>query len=1023
MSVAQAFEDFRAKAQQIGTLHGARGEMSLYGPFGELLHQAAEALSHPVTAVQQVGALNLVPDYGILRAGHVVNWVELKAPDKDLDDLRGHDQRQFERAKDTLEAFVLSNGWDWRYFEQGRLVREARLPATCLRDPDVVLPATLLSQLSALLDLALGRTPLPVASLDEAIRLLARRAQAVRHAVDLEMRTPAALVDALFQEFRGLVYASGRQYTRADFADAYGQTVLFGLLLARITSQATVSMQTAATQIGARRHPFLARCLQLLTDAGLPPDLKGPLEEAVTAINRVPPSLFRARGLTDPILYAYEQFFAEYDPQAREARGVYYTPPPVVRHQVAGVQRLLRDAFGASGLADDVVNYLDPATGTGTYLLQLLTAAEQELINAGAAADVELAGLVHDRLHAFELMVGPYSVAHQRLGAFLQTHSVPLNERLPIYLVDTIAEPLTGTVQSRFGPLGAELASEREAAERLKRDEPVLVVLGNPPYDRIKRAQLGDQWMQGLLEDIKERTPRGDRANLKALYDYYIAFWRWASWLVAERRLPGGAPQGRAILAYITNRSWLVGRGFGGLRSLISEIAREIWVLDLGGDRRTSHTRLRDNNVFDIGVGVAIAFVVVERPHTEAPIVRYRRIWGSRHDKEQELWRDFDPAAYDLVARTGPADPLVPVEWGDLARSPHVEQVFLQHETGVQTSRPWLIGITPDDVLDQSAPQPMGSVGEWSMLTGDERERAFHPTRTHPRAPTGSVHIRHLRRYAYRPMDYRTVYNDPAFVEWPRPTLQPAFAAQNLALITIERGFGVGPAGFPVDALPDLHVFRGFAGARGVYPLYGSWPVDGPQHNLPAEEHRPVNIAPRVLEWAATTLPAPRPEDILAYVVALLNAPGYTAAFEGGLAVERPRVPLTCDSALAHEAVQLGQQVVDAWLLKAPVLPQIRWDAGGNTAHVFGTAAWTPGDKLAIAGRYLEGVTSEAWEFEVSGYPVLPRYCRDRADRQPTPSAMTELRRIASSLQVLVDLGVQLDDLLLRVLGSTLLVW
>jgi hypothetical protein len=133
--VSQALDAFRAKAHQIGGLQGARAEQSLYGPFGELLHAVASALTHPVTAVQQVGTLHLVPDYGVFRDGHIVNWVELKSPDKDLDHLRGHDLRQIERAKRSLEAFVLTNGWDWRYFEAGRLVREVQLPAATLRDP------------------------------------------------------------------------------------------------------------------------------------------------------------------------------------------------------------------------------------------------------------------------------------------------------------------------------------------------------------------------------------------------------------------------------------------------------------------------------------------------------------------------------------------------------------------------------------------------------------------------------------------------------------------------------------------------------------------------------------------------------------------------------------------------------------------------------------------------------------------------------------------------------------------------
>jgi predicted helicase len=634
-----------------------------------------------------------------------------------------------------------------------------------------------------------------------------------------------------------------------------------------------------------------------------------------------------------------------------------------------------------------------------------------------------LAALARERLHAFELMVGPYSVAHQRLGTFLQARNVVLNQRLPIYLVDTIAETLHGAVQSRFGPLGNELAQERGAAERLKRDEPVLVILGNPPYDRIRRAQLGDEWMQELLEDLKNRTPRGDRVNLKALYDYYIAFWRWASWLVSERQLASGQPQSRAIVAYITNRSWLLGRGFSGVRDLMSEIAREIWILDLGGDRRTSHTRLNDNNVFDVGVGVAITFVVVDRNYPGLPTVRYRRVWGTRSEKEHELNKDFEPADYGTVARSAATAPLVPIEWEELSHSPHLEQVFTQHETGVQTSRPWLIGIDQTDVLDTSGRLPTGTVGDWSRLTGREREDEFHPTRTHPRAPTGPVSTRHLTRYAYRPMDYRVLYNDAAFIEWPRPTLQPTFTTPNLALVTIERGFGTGPAAIPVDALPDLHIFRGFAGARGIYPLFGAPPGGQGMQTMSTGSSRPVNLDLRVQQWANSVLPQPAPEDVFAYVTGLLNAPSYTATFEGGLAVERPRVPLTEDSALAQETVRAGREVLEAWLLRRAPASQIRWDATGRTAPVFGETTWTPPDRLAVAERYLEGVTWDTWEFEVSGYPVLKRYCRDRRDRPTSAPAMDELRRVVGSIRMLVEMGVALDDLLTRVLRSRLLVW
>ena len=180
VGLIQALDAFRAQALQIGGLHGTRAEQSLYGPFGTLLQQAAVGLGYPVTIVQQVGRLDLVPDYGVFRGGHVVGWVELKAPDKDLDNLRGHDLRQFRRALNSLEAFALTNGWDWRYFEQGTLVDSARLPADLLTNATSQPSAPAVSDLGGLLDRVLGRTPLQVATLEEAIQLMARRASRPR---------------------------------------------------------------------------------------------------------------------------------------------------------------------------------------------------------------------------------------------------------------------------------------------------------------------------------------------------------------------------------------------------------------------------------------------------------------------------------------------------------------------------------------------------------------------------------------------------------------------------------------------------------------------------------------------------------------------------------------------------------------------------------------------------------------------------------------------------------------------------
>jgi hypothetical protein len=1029
--LSASLDQLRSAAAAIATVTGARAEQSLYGDFQTFLNASSEELRVAIRAVPQITTGRLVPDFGLYRETNHVGWVELKAPDKDLDSLRGHDQTQFERMREDLEAFVITNGLVWRLYVNGQLVAQATLQREALRDPSVELPDAAVADLEALLEAAYSRAPSVIANPDEATVLMAHRARALRRAVAEQMRgTPEPLLEGLYDEFNELVYKSGRAYSHTDFADAYAQTAVFGLLLARLETGAELALDTAATGIDAAQHPFLHRCLSIMTDAALAPDLRTLLQEAVTTVNRIPPRIFQRNGDRDPLLYAYENFFAAYDPTERASRGVYYTPPYVVSYQVEGVHALLRNSFGFSGLTDAGVRYLDPATGSGTYLLGLLERALELEEAGGGAADAAIAEMVQDRVRAFELMIGPYTVAHQRVSTFLRDERVMIGSRLPIYLVDTLAEALEGVEQSRFGPIGAVITQEREAAERVKTTEPILVVIGNPPYDRIRRAQIGDHWLLERIQDLIERTPAADRGQIHPIYDFYVAFWRWALWLVAERGLDG--VRGRGIVAYITNRSWIIGKTFGGMRSVFTERCRAVYVLDLGGDLRTSGTRLHDQNVFDVGVGVAITFAVVDVDHAEPAEVYYQRIFGTRTEKEQHLRQSFDLQAFAPVERLELTDPFLPVDWDSLATSASVEDLFLEPETGVQTSRDSLVvGVRPDDLLTE-APAPLeGTIGTWSRLEGAERDEVFHTTTTHPVAPGGTPSRSYVTRYAYRPLDYRHLYNDPRFIHRPRPALQRAFRRPegNLALVTIERGFGPGPAAFPVDELPDLHVFRGFGGARGVYPLYGRAQVGrravGAQLTIAPEEHDlEVMLSAELLEWAANMLASPDPETVFAYLCAVLGAPAYVPLFEErGLIAGRPRVPLTLDPELAAEGARLGSMVIDFWTLRAEPHAAVRW-AVGTTAAVMGDAARDEQEEaLAVAGRRLEGITTAVWEFEVSGYPVLLRYCQARADQPTSGSSLDELRRVASAIRSLVELGPELDLLLERILAGDLASW
>ena len=350
----------------------------------------------------------------------------------------------------------------------------------------------------------------------------------------------------------------------------------------------------------------------------------------------------------DPWLYFYEHFLGAYDAALRKNRGVYFTPVEVVRAQVRFAGELLRERFGKTmGFADDGVEVLDPACGTGTYplaVLQHASEAVRERLGPGAVPERlrDLAG----RLHAFEILVGPYAVSQLRLTQRLRELGV-IDRNPLVYLADTLESP---HLQSRMrGVLYEDLTNERERARQVKRDTRIFVCLGNPPYDReqhdpgveVERrkggwVRFGDEGEDSppLLEDFLDPVREaGGGVHLKNLYNDYVYFWRWALWKVFESTEDAG------IVTFITASSYLRGPAFAGMRRKMREVFDELWIIDLEGDSLGAR---KTENVFAIQIPVAIAIGVRDgKPDPKRPA----RVWKVRlTGTEQEKLGALDAA-------------------------------------------------------------------------------------------------------------------------------------------------------------------------------------------------------------------------------------------------------------------------------------------------------------------------------------------------------------------------------------------
>lgn len=1057
-AVEPAVKTFISDCQQVLTVAGTHAETSLYSQFEKMLQAVLfDKGVQPMTILQQVNADSLgVPDYRVQDGNELKGWVELKAVlGKDLGQLKGHDERQAERYQAGLDNVIYTTGWQWRLYQHGKQIgREVVLGPPDLFDhtrlPHPV-SAAAISELETLLRNFSAAASQSYSSADAAVSALAARARGLKLALIETGRANAGQhLGQLEADFKALLFKNGLPFTWERFVDSYVQLAVFGALLWRLETGATVSM-SHQVGVSAGLHPLLNQCLSILwAPQSRIPILEPLLEELCLTINNISPALFTPKAggskftyLPDPIVHAYEPFFKVYDPAARETSGVYYTPVEIVSQIVDGVRHLLASSLGKpDNLLNPDAQFLDPATGTGTFLLGLANAVASEATLQGLPPDSMVEQILTKQTSAFELFPGPYTIAHQRLEVALKSFGVQPTQRLPIYLADTLEAPATGQLPaSGFGLAGVEIQKERAQADLLKTAEKILVILGNPPYERVLEAQGGnlEPFAQALLSEIASRTPATHKQDLKSTKDLFVAFWAWALWAMqspktrtATAGLPTITPTDcHGMIAFITNRTWIVGRSLVGLRALVREGAKEIWILDLGGDSRGAHGAHSfaggDANVFGIRTGVAIAWVVFDRNQTAPPTLRYARVLGSKGIKLGDLAQPFDPSMFKVVS--GP-DNFLPDGWygSPVANAPALSELFASEpQTGLQTARDKSIyapiGTSAAEVLDVAGGQLVGRLGDWSRLSATAREKAW-ATAQSKRAAVATpdpktLDSKLLREYAYRPLDYRWLYDDPKWIDWDRPTLHEIYAAGNTpSLITLPGDHGNGPAAFHVERLMDQHCFRGSDGGKAIFSL---WHPHEPLMPLP--DARTVvtggvrcGFSTVVYDWLDKIGRTGSVEDAYDVVLAVLSAPSYTAQFWQALESDELRVPLTLDGTVFDRGAVLGKQLREIWTLQVKE-PGVAWQ-GAASQPALGSATHISGFVQFANGRSLAGVPATAWDFQVSNYPVLKSWFMARRHWTATPSQSKQAIQVVSAVVQHRRAEPSLDQLLADVTAT-----
>lgn len=984
------------------------------------------------------------PDLAIISRGQPARtFVELKSIDKPTDGARwrdSHDKSQFKRFGE-FALWATSNFHEIRLYERDQSVGFAALvpqgaidPETNDRQADKLIDCNPSDAAIALIErLARAQPPQPenAAQLAE---LLAYSARLVRRIVKdrlgeltLEKRENTPL-QQVRQEFRDVLYShpEAAGYSSKDFdklfSAAFAQTLAFGLLLVRESTGEIVNRH-AADHMPAE-HPLMRTSLQVLSMDAVARDIGAGFDVMLDTVNCFEPAMLALReDGTDPILYFYEDFLETFDPDAREKFGVYYTPVEVVRYMVGALDRALRENLQTEGLADARVHILDPATGTGTFLLGIAELVRNRAVERDGPGQARLAvqGLAR-RMYGFELLVGPYAVAHYRLHHALSRNddspeATPL-PRLGVYLTDTLAEPGAAAPMGQLGFVSEGIRDERAQSNRIKNERQILAIIGNPPYRRLEEGEnrtLVGAWMDRLWDDLKAPVRDAGQGNqLNTFPEMSVAFWRWSIWKLFEAP---NAPR-RGVVALITNRKFLTGWPYAGLRKMLRERFDRIEIIDLRGDvRRGERAGVEnDQGVFNIQVGTAITLAVADGSKDDGDLaaISYNDTWAhelfARDRKLAWLEQGADEGrrAGDVAVNRQLLDDFRPMPFlnGELFS---LSECFLFRSSGIESKRDHIVyGLSVAD-LERRINTVLASQPE-------DEDRIFNSTTMNPaRAARNTGFDRSLVRHiAYRPLDRRAHYNHRRWNDRPRPDLLACWSNDNVALFALPSGTNAGPAVLVYADFPDRHAFRGSYGGY-AFPLYDRRAGHGP-YNLRGELVAALGMA----YGAAVT-----PEATFDAILCLLSAASYTTRFAEDLEDVFPHVPFPAGYADFVDAARIGAEIRAIETFARPPADRfLRGLARAETApaDVLGAVEWRDGGIVLCAdgsGR-IGNIPENVWDFAVSGYRVLPRWLAAREGIDIEPDFIPQLRDVAGRIAELLFLFDEADAILARTLDDSL---
>lgn len=997
------------------------------------LQHLIESIAPKVQATNEPRRIGCgAPDYVITHKDIPIGYIEAK--DIDIDLKSKQYREQFDRYRNALDNLIITDYLTFDFYKEGEFITSVRIGEVC-NNSIVSIDDNFDKFLQLIQDFCSykGQT---IRSAKRLAQLMAAKARllasSLRNALEQDQKqSKTSDLSAQLDAFKKVLIDT---ITPQEFADIYAQTIAYGMFAARLHDKTldTFSRMEAASLIP-HSNPFLRKMFQKIATFDLDTRIAWIVDALAdvfkhTDVSAILKNFGKSTQQNDPIIHFYETFLAEYDPKLRKARGVWYTPEPVVNFIVRAVDDILKQDFAIKdGLASretiqveqaieqsrdkrtkdgtkkelktyHKVQILDPATGTGTFLSEVIKQIYARFENNKGMWNGYVSQHLIPRLNGFELLMASYAMAHLKMDLLLEEtgYKAQNEQRFNIFLTNSLEEshPDMGTLFASW------LSDEANAANKVKRDTPVMCVIGNPPYNVDSKNQ--GEWIMKLMYDYKKEpntTERLKERNPKAINDDYVKFLRYAQHYVQKNEV--------GVVAFINPHSYLDNLTFRGMRWNLLKTYDKIYVIDLHGNSQRKEVcpdGSPDDNIFDIRQGVSINILVKtgqKHPNELGKVFHYD-LWGKREDKYQYLFdNNITSIPFVQLENRPPMYFMTPINF-DLQdkynKGFSLSDIFLKKSVGVVTSN--------DEVLVNKSLD--------NLLKNIENHYKISPDKSF------------VIKYDYRPFDIEYIYFDDSLIERSRKRIMANFAEkENIGLVLARQSSSESWNNIQVSRhIIDNRFHYSQRGTTSVSPLY-LYPASNHPNAFEGDVRRPNlnmeiveqiekklnycfveddNLVVDLAEGCDGTL---YPTDLLDYIYAVLHSPQYRETYKEFLKTDFPRVTYPKSAEKFNQLVELGAQIRMLHLMDTKGTSNVTYPKEGSNIvqRSIGKNDFELVNKENKLGRvwindeqYFDNVPVVAWEFYIGGYQPAQKWLKDRKERELSFDDIEHYQNIIHSL-------------------------